>query len=142
MGEDFAFLLWDAEKFYDNIDLTVLLEASTACGLDRRELILSLRVLIAPREIRIGKGSGVAVAPHNGMLAGLRRSNFFARLLLFRTLEVMHKVIPRAGPRQYVDDLAQLVIGDRDQVVSFASTGGWMLIEALRRLRVVISTNL
>ena len=102
-------------------------------------MILSMKVLLAPREIRVGRVSGLPEAPHNGMLAGLRRSNFFARLLLSKTLEAMHRVIPQAGPRQYVDDLAQLVVGDRAHVIHFASTGGWMLIEALRRLKVVIS---
>ena len=77
--------------------------------------------------------------PHNSMLAGLRRSNFFTRLLLFKTLAAMHRAIPQAGPRQYVDDLAQLVVGDKVHVLHNASTGGWMLIEALRRLKVVVS---
>ena len=98
LGEEFAFLLWDAEKFYDNVDLSLLLEASLACSLDQRELILSLQVLLAPREIRIGMVSGEATVPRSGMLAGLRRYNFFARLLLYRTLHSIHRVIPQAGP--------------------------------------------
>ena len=135
LGEEFVYLLWDGEKFYHYVDLGLLLEASLACGVNKRGLILSLQVLLALREIRVGKVSGSATVPHNDMLAGLRRSMFSARLLLYKTLETMHKVIPQARPRQYVDDLAQLIHGDRKYVIENASVGDWMLIETLRRSR-------
>ena len=104
-------------------------------------MLLSMDVLLAPREVRVGRISGTAVAPANGMTAGLKRANFFARLLLFSTLETLHKALPRAGPRSYVDDLTQLVTGDKEEVIQTAVTGAWMLYLALQRLKVKISTK-
>ena len=74
-----------------------------------------------------------------GMVAGLKRANFFARLLFYSALETLHKVEPRAGPRGYVDDLTQLITGDRKEVADLAVQGAWMLSLALQRLKVKIS---
>ena len=57
-GEEFAFVLWDAEKFYDNVDLWLLYEASINCGMPRRQMLLSLLVLLAPRQIKVGNVVG------------------------------------------------------------------------------------
>ena len=139
--ESFLYILWDAEKFYDNVDLSILLEAALKLGLPRREMVLCLDVLLAPREVRVGKISSPPVAPANGMLAGLKRANFFARLLLYGTLDTLHRAIPKAGPRSYVDDLTQLITGDREDVVANAVTGAWMLHLALQQLKVKVSTK-
>ena len=139
--EAFLFILWDAEKFYDNVDLGILLEAALRLGLPCREMVLCVDVLLAPREIRIGKVVGAAEAASNGLLAGMRRANFMARLLLFSTIETIHKAVPRAGPRSYVDDLTQLVTGERGDVAETASRGAWLLMLALRQLKVVVSAK-
>ena len=84
-GDEFAFILWDAQTFYDNVDLWLLYEASINCGMPRRQMLLSLLVLMAPRQVKVGNVVGYRVQPANGMTAGLKRANFFATLLLFKT---------------------------------------------------------
>jgi len=101
----------------------------------------SLLVLLAPRQVNVGSVVGSRVRPANGMTAGLKRANFFARLLLFKTLETLHAAIPRAGPRQYVDDLAQLIWGTRQEVIELAVRSAWMLQLALKQMKVKISVK-
>ena len=137
--EAFLYILWDAEKFYDNVDLGILLEAALRLGLPRRQMVLCVDILLAPREIRIGKVVGTAHEPSNGLLAGLRRANFMARLLLYSAIEAIHNAVPRAGPRSYVDDLTQLVTGRRNEVADESVRGAWLLLLALKQFKVKVS---
>ena len=99
LGEEFCFVLWDAEKFYDNIDMMKLYKLSADCGMDRRQMLLGMQVLMAPRRVKIGKVMGLPIRPMNGMTAGLKRSNLYARFYFHNFLDTMHRRYPDAAPR-------------------------------------------
>ena len=139
MGEEFTYILWDAEKFYDNVDLLQLFESAIACGLDGREAVLGLAIFMAPRTIRIGRVVGSDTTPSNGMIAGIKRANYYSRLLLYNMLETMHQVIPAAAPRSFVDDLAQLITGDEETVIDLACRSVRILIAMLKGIKIVVS---
>ena len=141
MGDEFAFILWDAEKFYDNVDLSQLFDCAISCGLDGREAILGLSIFMAPRSIRIGKVIGDANDPSNGMIAGIKRANFYSRLLLYNVMEKMHEAIPSAGPRTFVDDLAQVITGKEDIVIDLGVRSAKLLISMLKGIKIVISSK-
>jgi hypothetical protein len=140
-GDEFLGLLWDAEKFYDNINLSKLAQASIKLGLPRRELILGWSTLLSPRAIRIGNVIGEAHEPATGMTAGLKRANFYARLMLHPILEAMHATIPRAGPRSYVDDLAQLICGEEEDIIELGTRSAKLLTTMLKASDIVISSK-
>ena len=139
MGDEFAFILWDAEKFYDNVCLGQLFKAAVKCGLPSRQLLLGLQMLLAPRAIRVSNVIGEPKQPSNGLTAGSRRANFYARLLLYPILESMHIMFPSAGPRSYVDDMAQLLTGEDKDITDMASRSAKILIAKLRAIKTVIS---
>ena len=123
------------------MDLLQLFECAITCGLNGREAVLGLAIFLFPRTIRIGRVVGPDTNPANGMIAGIKRANYYSRLLLFNVLETMHNTIPEAAPRSFVDDLCQLIIGNSETVIDMACRSIKLLMIMLKGIRVVISTK-
>ena len=80
-------VLWDMEKFYDNIDIVKLVRFATRLSYPVRLKALGLIMHMAPRLIRAGESYAYARLPTNGIIAGCSQSNAFARAFLHHILE-------------------------------------------------------
>ena len=81
----YATLLWDMEKFFDMMDIEVLIQEAEAVSFPLAELALSLSVHQAPRRLKIGKACGEAICGMGrAILAGCKRSTKIARTYTLR----------------------------------------------------------
>ena len=83
-------LLWDLEKFYDNISIPILLER--CAELEYPLVIYALGILMhmAPRIIKAHDCYMMVGIPFNGIIAGCTQSTTFAKVLLMDVMQTMY----------------------------------------------------
>ena len=97
-------LLWDLEKFYDNISLEKLADAALANGYPADLLTIGLRCYTGPR-LLIWKGAAAFwLSPNTSICAGCVKANDMARVLMYDVLDSIHTADPKLEMSQFVDD--------------------------------------
>ena len=74
-----AEILWDMEKFYDNINIPKLLQQALVMNFPKRTLYLSITIHLAPRVLAAQGGVSRPVHPYNSIIAGCTFSSEFGR---------------------------------------------------------------
>ena len=98
------------EKFFDMMDIEVLIQEAEAVSFPLAELALSLAVHQAPRRLRIGKVCGEAICGlGRAILAGCKRSTNLARAYTLRMARNLSRDHPRIQLHQHVDDMTNIV---------------------------------
>lgn len=110
-GKEIAAILWDMEKFYDNINITKLIRKAQEMGYPVVALALGLSMHMAPRVVKAFEHYVMCDVPLNGIIAGCTQSTFFARLFLYAVLKE-HSNRPGANIRSFLDDISQRVRGN------------------------------
>ena len=99
-------IFWDMAKFYDSIDLVRLMILGNTAGILARTFMLDMMSHCSPRFLRWCKSCSDIIEVSNGMLAGGKFSNTYARIALYPILHACRYRVP-GSIRQLVDDLSQ-----------------------------------
>ena len=103
----------DMKKFYDNIDLDLMLKAGKHLSFPMLAMIMIIEVALGPRTLLMKGQAGQPIVPGNGILAGCPAAVSCARCFLFAINFTLLKEHPRATIRQFVDDL-RIRVTDED----------------------------
>ena len=87
LGLDTLVTLCDMEKFYDNIDISYLIQEAITLDYDITLLNLGLQIHMAPRGLRCYGFCPGQVAASNGIIAGCTQSTTFTKIYLFAVLQ-------------------------------------------------------
>ena len=104
LGKHSAAVFNDMHKFFDSIDIGVLLQEANATDFPVAELCLALQQHLAPRVIQ---ASGYCSDPsqvYRSILAGCKHSIAITRTLLLRLMKHLKAKFPLAPPKVHVDD--------------------------------------
>jgi len=104
----------DFEKFFDTIDLAILLEKAVEAQFPIIDLLITMLQHMAPRIIQCDSFCIRTIINNTSILAGCKHSMALTRVLF---LTGVHKLCidnPLAAPKIYVDDTAMLTAGDQD----------------------------
>ena len=82
-----ASILYDMEKFYDNISIPKLLGEAEQLDYPAHAMSMGIQMHMAPRLIKARDCYCYAPLPSNGIIAGCTQSNSFARVLLHRLMD-------------------------------------------------------
>ena len=104
-------ILWDAEKFYDSLDLRLIVKEGQLASMDILVLTVCLEAYLCPRTLTVDGACSLPVDIANSILQGCRFANRMCRFAMYKTLDELHrKWMPREPSfsiDEYVDDLAQ-----------------------------------
>ena len=124
LGLKAATVHWDMEKFYDSLDLRLIVRSARATAYPLRPLFLSLLTDLGPRYLVAQNHCSEAIHTSNSITAGDAQANNKARCLLYQILDHVHCEAPRAPIRQYADDLTQRAEGHQNSLVADAIVQG------------------
>ena len=109
--EDIMAILWDAEKFYDSLDLRLIIKEGQLAAMDIVVLTVCLEAYLCPRTLTVDRACSLPIDIANSILQGCRFANRMCRFVMYKTLDSLHrKWIPKEPSLsidEYVDDLAQ-----------------------------------
>ena len=89
-GDSNGTVLFDMEKFYDNIDITQLMLLGLQYGYPRRIMALGLQMHMACRGLKCYNANPGYTMPTNGIIAGCTQSTTFAKVLLMEVMQTMY----------------------------------------------------
>ncbi len=107
----------DIKKFYDMIDVVILIDQAMELDFKPIVMYMSLQVHMAPRVLRAHGVYGQVISISNSILQGCANSNSFARVTLYNVLQEAHSRIPAAVLGQHVDDVLHRTVGSEGRVV-------------------------
>ena len=107
-GKAVSTILWDMEKFYDNIDMLQLTQKAIEVDYPLMIFTLGLQMHLAPRALKAYECNAYANLPTNGIIAGCVQSNYLARVMLYSIMQRLYEL--STGPtntyiRTFVDDI-------------------------------------
>ena len=119
-GQESAKILWDMEKFYDNIQMNKLIAKAIEVEYPLTVFCLGLQMHMAPRAIKSYDCNMYASTPTNGIIAGCTQSNHFARIFLHDIIRATLEGSPynNITQTQYLVD-SPLPIGAWNDIRSF-----------------------
>ena len=120
LGQAALELMFDIEKFYDSIDIVLLVQESIRMEYPVHEMLNGLVAHRLPRVIKVGNDVSLPVDIRASILQGCMRSNSWARMYVHKMLEDMHYEIPFTI-NQFVDDMAATIVGKMDDVAHCAA---------------------
>ena len=97
LGLNSASILWDAEKFYDSLDLARLIESAQSLGYPALPLALAMQLHMGPRFIKGSTCFALGVDPANGIVAGDNQANDLARSAMYYVVERVATGRPSMG---------------------------------------------
>ncbi|CAK0878929.1 unnamed protein product, partial [Prorocentrum cordatum] len=109
--------LMDVEKFYDFMDLALMIHKGISLEMPPVELYLRCLTYLAPRAVKSHGAFSSTIAPNCSILPGCGKANPWARAFLYHLLEAAHARAPAARARQYVDDVHSRIEGTADEVL-------------------------
>ena len=98
-------VLWDAEKFFDSLDIPTLVSRAVDLGFPPEVMILGLQIHRAPRVMKaLDSLTGPLPRTGRSIMAGCTLSTSFARAYIHTIISVMPN-IPGQLNYQHVDDV-------------------------------------
>ena len=135
-----ACVLWDLEKFYDNISLDNLVRAALQYQYPPQLLRLGLRCYLGPRLIVWRGVAAEWLAPTCSICAGCVRANDMARVVMYDVLDGMHLQDPSNQLCQFVDDVQSAHNATSAlEVTDKAADAAIDFIETCTRVNLVVS---
>ena len=136
MGISAGILFIDLQKFYDSVDLVLLMRACGVLGYPRISLLLLVQTFLGPRTLRADGHHSNEVPVSNGLVAGSSQANHLARAFLHRALHDHHNRCRKLAVSQFVDDLKMYTEGTTRQVVYRCSQATVELFHSVGKLKV------
>ena len=132
-------VFWDFEKFFDTIDLNVLIQEARAVGFPLSDLVMALHMHTGGRRLQSAKELSTTVLVDRSILAGCIYSVALTRVLLHRGLAHLVTVHPSTRLSAYVDDMGQLTCGAPGAVLVRGGKAAVGLFRMAKRLNLTIS---
>ncbi len=131
----------DFKKFFDTIDIEVLLEEAIAAGFPPADLCLALQQHLAPRVIQANGYSAKPMTIIKSLLAGCKHSVAITRAYLRRTIASIDTDHSECNPKVFVDDISMFARASRvANAVGHIVPGLCRFVElAQRKLKLTIS---
>ena len=107
----------DLEKFFDIIDIVILIAECIKSRFPLLMLFLTLQQHSAPRVLQSRRFISKPATVSYSILAGCMRSVALTRGLLLRVLALHFKLNPQAPPSTFVDDTSMLARAPREQLL-------------------------
>ncbi|CAK0827060.1 unnamed protein product, partial [Prorocentrum cordatum] len=131
--------LVDLEKFYDYMDLSLMIDQAMELDFPAVELYLCCLTYLAPRAIRAQGAYAEEINPVCSIVPGCGKANHCARAFLYRLLEKAHQQAPLASIRQYVDDVHSRVEGPAAMVLEQTKQVSVSLVQGMLDLGLRVS---
>ena len=143
-GKSVGQMLWDVAKFFDSLDVPILIERAEGLGFPLDQLTLAMQMHRAPRALRAAGTYGPVIeATGVSILAGCTTSTSLSRAFLRDDVACSKSKHAQDGDNhvnQHVDDVNQVVIADTDAaVVARCVRMGLSLTAAFTKSRLQIS---
>ena len=103
--------MWDIEQFFDRIDSQLLIQRAVSLKFPLRDLLMALRMHLAPRCLQMCGMLAEAIYPTTSILAGCGFSIPFTRILLRGDVEEVVTAHAEVDRSVFVDDIGQSSIG-------------------------------
>ena len=129
-------LFIDLQKFYDSVDLVLLMKARRVHEYPRIPLLLLVQAFLGPLTLRADGHHSALIPVSNGLVASSSQANHLARALLHRALHDHHHRCLTLVVSQFVDDLKMYTEGTTRQVVYRSSQPSVELFHSLGKLKV------
>ena len=104
LGDQFAAVLNDFEKFFDTLDIETLMVEAVHTDFPLRKLCFALQQHLAPRILQANGNSSKPLTVNQSILAGCKFSVAITRMYLKRNFTQIVKEEPKANPELFVDD--------------------------------------
>ena len=118
--EKTATILWDMEKFYDNVLVQILIPEVEASEYPVRLGYMGLVMHMAPRVLRGYNHHEICDDPTNAIIAGCTQSTYFAKVMFRRVIQSHLGRVSKQNLRTFIDDIAQRFYGSRQRVIDKA----------------------
>ena len=134
-----AVSLADIARFYDSLIPESVAAACLDIHFPKRILALELQIHCVPRILRQQRACGLACQAHLSLLAGSRHANNLARAVVYKVLESVTTMEPRAMPRAWFDDVSTSAYGSPKAVEDIIYTSTKKLAHSLQREGLVLA---
>ena len=104
LGNVFAAILNDYEKFFDTLDINKLMVNAILCEFPLDQMAFALQQHMAPRVIQADRCSSSPQVIHKSILAGCKFSVAFTRVYLQKAMKHICSKHKDANPEVFVDD--------------------------------------
>jgi len=108
-------VLHDFEKFFDTLDLPVLIEQALELDFPILDLALTIMQHTAPRNIQCDSFCNKPILLNRSILAGCRHSVALTRVLMLTGITKINIEHPPVSTDVYVDDTAMHTYGERQE---------------------------
>ena len=141
MGVGAGILFIDLQKFYDSVDLVLLIRACNGLEYPWIPLLLLVQAIMEPHTVRADAHLSGHIPVSDRLVAVSSQANHLGRALLHRALHDHHHRCPELAVSQFVDDLKMCTEGTTRQVVFKFSQPAVELFHSLDKLRVDLSSS-
>ena len=111
-GKHLAGCLMDLAKFYDGIDINIMISAAVAMDFPKQLLVLGLDACLGIRQIMMSDQLADTIASATGLLPGCVLATSFARAFMIPLLSRLKSQMEDLTLRVYVDDVKLRRAGD------------------------------
>ncbi|CAK0889237.1 unnamed protein product, partial [Prorocentrum cordatum] len=132
-------VLMDVEKFYDYIDLALMIHKGISLEVPPVELYLCCLTCLAPRVVKSHGAFSSTITPNGSILPGCGKAKHWARAFLYHLLEAARARPPAARVRQYVDDVHSRIEGAAEEVLDHAKDVAVTLVQGCLDLGLRVS---
>ena len=112
LGKEFAAIFNDYEKYFDTLDLCVLMEEAIYCQFPLSQIAFSLQQHMAPRVLQSDGCTSNPVNINKSILAGCKYSVACTRAYTMRSFISLNEKFPEGNTQLYVDDTSMHASGD------------------------------
>ena len=138
-GKATASLLWDMDKFYDNVQPEIVLRKGIEQHYPATDLVLALSMHMAPRLLFYRKEASQIIIPSRSIIAGCSHSGRFGSLVINDPVSSVAKRVPTVKTSTFVDDVAQIAIGTFRQVAQATVDAGVLFASKVKGVKLTIS---
>jgi len=131
LGASQAQILWDITKFYDSIDPGKMAGFAGTVGYPLMQLYLGLLMHQAARFILDNGQASDFLVPGASILAGCTQSTSWAKVYLHDLLQKVHDDFIPVRLSSWIDDLHQMMLGSRSEVVRLMADAAGFLQQGL-----------
>ena len=140
-GIDTGANLFDFEKFFDTVNLPMLLDLLNKKQYPLKHLCFAIQQHCAPRRLQVKNITSESVSPINSILAGCFHSVPFIKGLLHDELVSFTNSFPNSPMSTHVDDCVQFVFGTFDHVRDVLVRGAVKWAKSSTKLKLILSSK-
>jgi len=131
----------DMAKFFDTIDIPILISRAKELEFPVLDIMLTLHQHLAPRIIQCEGFCGEPILIARSILAGCKHSAALTRLLLLSDIAGLVIDHPKAPPKVYVDDTAQLTAGSATNAMTNMYNSIFDFVEVVKALKLTLRSK-